>query len=466
MMKANRGYRGFGTRASALLGVALSCATPTLAAENFLLRLQTFNDPVAVRSRYDVPPQGPAVGSTNLPDIVVTAIKNSPRIKAAKLNRKAAAKDVWAAKGQFLPVISAQGSVTLTHNEYSLGATGRTDEGHLDRLGLSARMPLFVGGANVFGLAAAKEAEQSTISQVNSATNTVVFSIVEAYLSAQRSRDAVALLSNNLASFESIVVVAGQQYKAGEASGTDVELAKSAVLKMQSELESAQSRLKGEEATLRRLSNAIPPKVLASITDEPQLPPTLEEAEKAAVRQNPDVQSGYHDAAVSNFRAKATQGRNLPSVNLLADYSRYKQNYGSVSDGEEFSVKLQLDVPLLNVGVWSAYSAEKNRADAAQFEADDLRQRMVQGLETDWEELASLQSRLQNAQGIVAKLRSVETGARGEFQAGLRSVSDVLRAKIERIRAEIDAANVKFERKRLRYKIYLTIGPSDLVATR
>ena len=143
MMKANRGYGGFGTRASVLLGVALSCATPTLAAENFLLRLQTFNDPVAVRSRYDVPPQGPAVGSTNLPDIVVTAIKNSPRIKAAKLNRKAAAKDVWAAKGQFLPVISAQGNVTLTHNEYSLGATGRTDEGHLERLGLSARMPLF-----------------------------------------------------------------------------------------------------------------------------------------------------------------------------------------------------------------------------------------------------------------------------------------------------------------------------------
>ena len=466
MMNYNLALGAIGIRTVALLGVVLFCTTPSLAGDNLLLRLQTFNDAEPVKSRYDVLPRGPAFGSAALPELIVKAVEKSPRIKAAKLNRKAAEKDVWAAKGQFLPVVSAQGSLGLTDNAYRLGVTNRSDQGHAERLALSLRMPLFVSGANVFGLAAAKEAEQSAISQVNSATNTVVFSIVEAYLSAQRSRGAVALLNNNLASFESIVVVAVQQFKAGEASGTDVELAKSALLKMQSELDNAKSRLKGEEATLRRLSNAVPPKVLANIADAPQLPKTLEAAVKIAVRHNPDVQSGYHDAAVSTFRAKATRGRNLPSINLLADYSRYRQNYGSVSDGEELTVKLELAVPLLNVGSWSAYSAEKDRAEAAQFEAEDLKQRMLQGLETDWEELASLQSRTHNAEGIVAKLRSVETGARGEFQAGLRSVSDVLRAKIERIRAEIDVADVKFERQRLRYKIYLTIGESDLVASR
>lgn len=432
-----------------------------VAAENPILRLNTYGASEYLEENQLASLQRPINEKTNLPSIVLKALRKSPKVKAASAKFKAAKADVWVAKGQFLPVITGKASVSVNRNEYKSGKLSDIENGRAIDLALSLKLPLFSSGANSFGLAAAKEAKRAAAARLDAELALTTYSVVDAYLSVQRSREVISILNDNLKSFKQIFKAVDRKHKAGEASGTDLSLSLTSTLKIKEEIAIATTKLKGEEATLKSLSGDNPP--ILPIASEPKLPSSLKKALKIASEKNSDILSNHHDATAASLGVKATRGRNLPSLHLLVDYSRYTKNFGSYSDGEELVAKLQLDVPILNVGAWGGYVAEKSRAEAASYEAEDLKQRVMLSVENDWQQLASLKLQEGIANGILSERRKIEEGAQARFNAGLIDVTEVLQAKITRLQAKINLVDISFEARRLRHKLSLTIGQNRIM---
>ena len=63
----------------------------------------------------------------------------------------------------------------------------------------------------------------------------------------------------------------------------------------------------------------------------------------------------------------------------------------------------------------------------------------------------------------VKALTTVLTGTRKEYKAGLRSLTDVLNARVNKTRAEVTMAQIEFERQFGGYRILLATGNDGVV---
>jgi len=389
---------------------------------------------------------------------ISNALSQSFELRAALLDDEAAQTDVLGAYAAFLPTVT--GNVTHSWNRGSTKSQFTQSKGRSTEFttGLNLSLPLYSGGRNFYGLKQANASKNATKASIIATRFKVELEVAQAYFSLLRDQTIESRFKRAVAAHKTIRHVTAARYRAGDASRTDIALANSALKAMQAEYVSARGRRNTSAARVKSLTRSMQQSAAHKFTEAKYLPPSLDQAKSLVVSRNPNLIAAFHQVDAARHQANVVRANSLPQLSLVAGYSYQRTRFRNPSREKESQIGLNLAVPLVDLRNLASYKASKLRATASYYRALDLRRNILQQLEIDWHSYHAARDQRIAFSGQVRSLSKAIVGVTKEYRAGLRSITDVLNAQVNKVRAEALLAQAKFEEQSTKQSILIALG--------
>ncbi len=395
-------------------------------------------------------------------DLLGEAVERGTQVDAARARQDAAEASVRKAWSKFLPSVSATGEFGYNRNN----AFGRFD--HLNReqydnsaYGFSANLPIYRGGANYYGLKEARANAKAEAHSYQEAKQILLLDTVRAILGVIRDREVVALQRENRAIVGSIVRTTQSRFKGGDATRTDIALARDQFTATQSVYTQAIDNLHQNETEFKRLVGRAPGRLSLPRGLHKQLPSSLQVAVDLAEQQNPQLLSALFRSQAAEHALKASYSRFLPSVDLNMDYLEERYHGASLQDENDFAVKLNFSMPLFQPDALPASQESRHVSEQRKFEARDARYTAKAMATVAWRSYHTARKRYSLALARIKAAEAASRGMRRELSAGQRTVLDVLNTQERLVQAKVQASSAKFERYMAAHLLLSATGQLD-----
>lgn len=392
-------------------------------------------------------------GTVSIAESVSTALRGSysTRERLEKANAEKAR--MHTAMAKFLPSLSA--TFEATNSKRNSVSSGSYRQDNLS-VTLEASMPIFTSGVNINTYRQAKHisiaADYSYLAEEHRAT----IEAVTAHVNLRLNRKIENRLSDNVAAMQRVLKIADKLYQAGDTSKTDVAIAKANVESARSELDLARRSREETQTDYKSVTGQIAPTSLSLSKAESLLPASLEQAIASAMANNPQLQASRHTAIASEHNAKVVRGRFGPQVDAFGRYDKYF--YDSVQEDREddYTVGVRVRVPILDFSAVPSINAARH--EAAEFGYKSLEQeRLVRRqVERQWSAYHSAHRRVAIVQRQVDAVARSVNGVKKEYEAGFRSITDVLTDQVKLTRAQITLETARHERILAAHQLAIT----------
>jgi outer membrane protein len=171
------------------------------------------------------------------------------------------------------------------------------------------------------------------------------------------------------------------------------------------------------------------------------VPLSMHEAVRLALKQNPRVLTSRFEALESKQQVRIARSTFLPKAGLQLEEQMNRLNLGTLigqepapySIGPYSNVQLgsSFDVPVIAVSAWKGYQAEKQRASAAQSSDADLREQIVAVVVAQYLSLQRSRATEKAVQSRIELADSLRKLAEDALQQGTGTNTDALRANVE-----------------------------------
>lgn len=291
--------------------------------------------------------------------------------------------------------------------------------------------------------------------------------LVNRYFQALLAYENVVLTRNTLDANQKQVKVAERRYQSGEGTITDVREAESWRDMARADLIAAQDALIVAQRELQEMVGARPVQLAGVRTDfspRPLDPVTLEGWLGLAMQSNAEIRTGLQNVRVADEQVDISFGGHLPTLDITA--SRTIDSSASIStrnqDSAQTSYGFQVSLPVFSGGLTSAQvsQARFNRDRATQELAATREKvavevtRQYQAVVSGAERTAALLVAVKSSQQALA---AVEKG----YQAGTRSIVDILDAQQQLYRAQLDLTQARLEYVKARLMLRGAVGTLD-----
>ena len=272
--------------------------------------------------------------------------------------------------------------------------------------------------------------------QFKSAQNDLILRVAKAYFNVLIAQDTVELAEKQKAAITEQLEQAKRNFEVGTATITDTHEAQSRYDLVSAQEIASRSDLEIKKRELQQLTNTMPDE-LRQLGDKFQLEPPQPAVQKKwvdmAEQGNLQLAVARAGAELANREVKRSFGGHLPTVDLVANYSKNYANGGSFgfgSDSRNKSVGVQVNVPLFEGGATQSKfrEAQANR-DRARQELENARRNVdtqtrqaYLGVVNGIAQVKALQAALKSSQSLL------ESSKLGE-QVGVRTNLDVLNAQ-------------------------------------
>ncbi|GJM04006.1 MAG: hypothetical protein DHS20C08_25070 [Rhodomicrobium sp.] len=390
------------------------------------------------------------------------AVERGTQVDAARSRRDAAEAGVRKAWSRFLPSVNAYGEFGYNRDN-ALGRLNGIDRNHHDNssYGIKASMPIFHGGENYYGL---KGAEASAVAEQHSfheARQLLLLNTARAILGIIRDREIVNLQRDNQNIVTSILRSTEARFRGGEATRTDIAIAKDQLTASQSVYTQAIDNLRSNETEFHRLIGRAPGRLALPRNLASRLPKSLDEAVSLAEQQNPQLLAAIFRSEAADHSLKASYGKFLPKVDLNMDYSEDRYHDGPLNDESDFSVKLNFSIPLFQPDALPARDESMHVSDQRRFEARDARFTAKAMATVAWRSYHTAQKKYHLSLTRIRAAKAASRGMQRELEAGQRNVLDVLDTQERLVEARVSAANAKYERYMAAHLLLSAIGQLD-----
>lgn len=275
--------------------------------------------------------------------------------------------------------------------------------------------------------------------------------LVNRYFQALLSYEHVVLARNNLQANERQVVVAQRHYDAGEGTITDIREAESWRDLARADLIAAQDALVVAQRELQEMVGATPVRIAGLKPDfkpQPLVPATREDWLAMAMNNNAEIRAGEQGVRISDDEIDRTFGGHLPTLDIVA--SRRVVSNETLStrnqDSSTTSFGVQLSLPVFSGGLTSAQvtQARYNR-DRSSQELQATRERVAVEVTRQYQAVVSGAERTAALKvAVESSLLALEAVEKG-YQAGTRSIIDILDAQEQLYRARLDLTQARLE---------------------
>ena len=416
-----------------------------------------------------------AVWSIDLLQAYQAAQINDARIQASRAAADAGRERLPQARAQFWPNVNA--SMARNRNQLHsvtpdfLGQQQSTDSSYpSSNKSLSVRQPLF----RTYQMALYRQA----IAQVDDAEATLAqdeqdlaVRVGGAYFDAMLTHEQLALVLAQRAAYETQLAAARQSLAGGAGTRTDVDEAQARLdMTMANEIEARQNI----DYTLRQLQILInqPIDTLARLDlskfelVDPQ-PKQVESWIERAELNSRHLQALRAQVEVSRGEVQKAQSGHYPTLDAVAQWTRSEsENVLNVqSSYANRSIGLQLNIPLFAGG---NVNSTVRQAQAGLVHAE-------QTLEAGRRDLSlSVHKEFRGVTESIAKIKALEQALRSaeqlilssrkSFQAGVRTVLDVMNTEQQRMQVLRDLAQTRYIHLMSRIKLSALVGDADAEA--
>ncbi len=388
-----------------------------------------------------------------LSDALISAYQTSPTLKINRAALRAADEGVVQAGASGRPQLTASGAVA-----FSDASNATRDYTDTIRTQLDASLVLYDGGQTEAAVHAARANVAAARSSLVSVEQGILLNAITAYVDVRRDGRFVSLADNNVGVIRQQVEAAKDRFEVGEVTRTDVSQA-------DARLASARSNLATNRGALERSGQAyqlavgMPPSNLAPPPALPNLPATLERAQRIASVEHPAIKSAQFSMAAAEYDVLRAKGAKKPRVSLGANvtYGINTQVYGD--DVLSGSVSLSGNMPLIDGGtnnslVRQAYSV----LDRRKAELQDAARSVEQDTAISWANLNVARASIRSSRQQIRAARIAFDGIQEEAKLGARTTLDVLDAEQEVLNAESGLAAAQRDEYVAAYNLVASMG--------
>jgi len=381
-----------------------------------------------------VPPDlAERVRTLKLADVLDIALRNNTVTREAWYNARSAAYAYDAARGQYFPTVTLDGSITKLKTVPSQGRSAVTQSLYGPTLNLN--WLLFDFGGRSGSIASARDQLLAADWTHNAAIQDVILTVQITYFNYIGTRALLASDRTTLAEADSNLAAAQQRHDVGLATIADVLQARTARSQAELAMETAAGALQTARGALA-VSMGFPANLPYDIDSVPLPTPPPGVAESVdtlidrALASRPDLAAARAEADAARARVSIARGAALPGLSVTGSAGEtYFANRPPIP-GSSYSIALGIEIPIFAGGAHVyGIKAAQAAADAAQASAEGEAQLVISQVFTSFYALQTATQRVRSTDDLLASARQSEQVALGRYRAGAGSVLDLLTAQ-------------------------------------
>lgn len=391
-----------------------------------------------------------------MPEAVAFALKNNYGVLAAGATTKAAQWDERAAYGSYLPTVTLQykdgkeenkpASYQVYSSTYSTGVTVKDDTHHTWSNSLVVTQPVIDPLLIATILQRSDTMDAAEADEVSTREKTAYDTLVS-FLRVTRSRLSIAFAESYKENLDKLAQRMKDRVSGGGAPAVELDRITARSVTARSAIITAHSEYTAAITEFRRLTGVMPIKLHLPTDLIPIMPANLEDVLDRTLRNNPDFRA-------ANKRADAAIGdMNASFANLLPRFSvefadSRTWNAGGVAKTDiqtcpsQGSVYYNCIMPyshntsLMGVFTWTLNGGydlatgigNRERAQAASFNATDTRQKLEEAVRNGYDAMNSANGQIDAIGKAVEANSKVSVAFEEQYLAGSRQLLDLLDA--------------------------------------
>lgn len=432
------------------------------------VRLAQAGAPVAAPNAAAAPASAPLT----LAQAYRLALEQDAQLAAARAATEARRERLPQARAQLLPNISANAARNKNNLESTqpnvLGQPVTTEQRYISSSqALVVKQPLF-RPVEMADYRQAKAQVEDANALLEKEVQNLAVRVTTAYLQALLAQEQLALVLAQKSAYTTQLDAARKAMAAGAGTRTDIDEARARLdMAVAQELEARQN----QGFTLRQLQTLVnqPVTELAQLDAQrlplvPPVPSRLEEWVARAEQQSPEIRSLQAQREAARHEVSKARAGHLPTLDAVAQWSvSDSDNVTRVNSRyENKSIGLQLNVPIFAGGYHNSRTrqalADLERAEQ-QLEA--TRRDLSLRVETEYRGITEGVARVRALEQAVQSAQTVVDSSRRSFQAGSRTLIDILNAEEQKVSAQRNLAEARFSYLLSRIRLMSLTGQAD-----
>lgn len=411
-----------------------------------------------------------AADAETLGEAIAMAYDSNPGMLIARSQLRQADETYFRAARTFSPTLRADVTVSGgTDNDLipdnSQGGTSNAGV----RVTASGTQQIYTGGRLSAQL---RQQEMQLLSQreaLRTAEQTLVSSVVTAYVNVRRAEQTLAITVESVKNNELSRDEAQAKFEVGSSTQTDLQLARTRLAQAVTQRIVAEASLQNTRAAYATIVGQLPGTLAEEPSIEAVLPKTVDEATTVAMASNPALRQRILAERSSANGIVSARSAYRPTVSLSVNASASENNsaaigssFGGGLDAAGVTTGVTIGIPLfagLTTPSTVRSAVEANKSDAISIEQQ--RRSVLQQVIQNFNTLNSQKAAIVSNQEAVASADITLTGTRLEQQVGLKVTIDVLNAEQELRNQQQNLINARFNAYTAGVELLSAMGKLD-----
>jgi len=366
--------------------------------------------------------------ATSLRDAVATAIQNNPQILEAAANRRAVDEELNQARGLYLPRLDLEANAGISYFNRP-GSSINQDSRWGDQIGLVARQTLFDGGFRNAEVEKQTARVGGAAMRVRERSELIALETLQAYIDVNRFNGILRLSDDNLTAIRDLLGLVQTRFRGGSSTQGEVHLAQERVFSAEAVRTDVRRTLGSAEARYINLVGK-KPAGLQSVNAPRGVPANEGSALSIARSRNPTLAAAERDVQASRADLTQSEAAFRPTIALEGRGSAGHDLNGVPGPTQDASAKLVMSWNLFNGHIDQARRRERGeRLAEVEARRDRLRRDVDEAVRRAWSDLKRTEERIGTLDRQIDSGRLLITSYRQEFEAGRRSMLDLLEAQ-------------------------------------
>jgi len=390
------------------------------------------------------------VPAEDLAEVYHKALAADPDYLAATAEHQAALEAKPQSRAGLLPDLGLGGNIS--RDRYDPRNTGPTTYATNKIYSITLTQPVF-HRERFIQLKQADSLIAQADARFSAAQQDLILRVATAYFDVLGASDNLAFVRADKAALLRTLDQAQQRFEVGLAAITDKLKAQAAYDIALSDEISAERDLADAHEALREITGMLPD-TLERLRDEIPLlgpePADQDQWVRSAIEQNPLMMAAQAAAETAKQEIQVQRSGHYPSVDVNADYSYRKSNFGGLTSAplerNDSSIGVEFSLPLYQGGLITSRTREQRSRYEQALEEQERQYRATERQTRDnYRGIVSGVSRVNALERAIESNEKAYEAARSGFDVGTRDIVDVLDAQRELLRARRDYARSRYD---------------------
>ena len=397
-------------------------------------------------------------GSETLDQALAAAYLNNPILLGERVSLRSTDEQVPRALSGWRPTVRVTADIGKADVDSESAVSSSNEVRTPASVALKLTQPLFRGGLTVAQTRNAENLVLADRARLVETEQSVLLSVVSAYMDVLRDREVVDLAVNNERRLRRQLQAARDRFEVGEVTRTDVAQAEARVSSSIAERVRSKSDLVVSRAAYLNTTGSLP----ENLTPPPPLtgqPESELASREIATKHSPVILRALYIERAARADIDIRMAALLPTIELSGEFSRNEDSSSRGSLTTRREITASMTIPLYQSGAeHSDVRAARELASQRRIEIEQSRRAVLENVTRTWEDLLTARAQIAAFRDAVRAAEISLDGVEQEAAVGSRTTLDVIDAEQELFDVRGDLVGAERDHVVASYSLQAAIG--------